>query len=343
MCASGRASTWLYRPFSVWTSCARVCTPQDVHPRSCTGLFRCVRPVCVVVRLWKCIHVYIPYFFPYQALYRCLHVSGRASTSLLRPISVCTLCACMFTSLNVHPRASSGPFRCEGPLNVCVRLWTCINIFAQAIFGVYALFTCVYASGRASTYLYQPFSVCTPCARVCTPQDVHQRSCNGLFRCVRLVCVVVRPWKCIHVYIPYFPYEALCRCVHVSGRASASLLRPISVCTLCGCVFTSLNVHQRASTGPFRCEGPLNVCVRLWTCINIFAQAIFGVYALFTCVYASGRASTYLYQPFSVCTPCARVCTPQGVHPRSCTGLFRCLRHVCVVVLLWKCIHVYIP
>ena len=144
--ASGGASTCLYRPFSVCTLCARVCTLLDVHPRGCNGPFRCIRPVhvcvrfftcihlplpallqCVrpvhvCVRVWPCIHVAVPSLFGVYAMCTCVHGSRRAFTCLCRPISVSSPFPRVCTRLDVHPRDCTCPFGCVRPLHVCVRV-----------------------------------------------------------------------------------------------------------------------------------------------------------------------------------------------------------------------------
>ena len=172
--------------------CVRMCMPLYKLPRVCTGLFRCVRLVHVCVHLWTFIHVPVPPHFGVYALCTCVNASGRSSTCLYRPFSVCTPCACVCTPLDVHPRLCTGFFRCLRPLNVCVCLCTCIQVPVQALLGVYFLCTCVYAFIRASTCLYRPFLVCTHSAHVCMTLDVHSRTCTGFFRCVHPVHVPVR-------------------------------------------------------------------------------------------------------------------------------------------------------
>ena len=201
----------------MFTSCARVCMPQDVHPPAGTSPFRCVHPVHVCGCLWKCTHMSVLALLGVYALCTCVYASRRASTCLYRPFSVCTPCERACTLLNVHLRASTGPCGCVRPLYVSVHLWTCIHVPVPALFGVYSLCKCVYASGRASTRLYRSFSVCTPCARVSTPLDVHPRAYTGPFLCVRHVHVCVRLWTFIHVPVPApLGVNALFTCVYVS-------------------------------------------------------------------------------------------------------------------------------
>ena len=165
-------------PTPLYTHCAHVCMPLDVHPRACTGPFRCVRPVYMSVRLWTCIHVPVQALFGVCFLFTCVYASGPASRCLYRPLSLCTPCLCECTPLDVHPRTDASPFPCVLPVYVCVCLWTCIH-----------------------ARLYRPFSVCTPCARVCMPLDVNPRACTGPFRCVRPVHVCVRLYTFIHVLV----------------------------------------------------------------------------------------------------------------------------------------------
>ena len=165
----------------------------------------------------------------------------------------------------MDPRACTGPFRCVGPLHVAIRLWTWIHVPVPALFGVFALCTLVYATGRVNTYLYWPFSMCSPGSRGCTPLDEDQRACTGPFQSLILVHVGVRFWTWIHVPIP-----ALCG-VFACAR---------------GC--TPLDVDPRACTGPFGSVRLVHMGVGLWTWINVPVSALFDVYALCTWVYASG-------------------------------------------------------
>ena len=181
-------------------------------------------------------------------------------------------------------------------MNMSVCLLTCIHVPALALFGVYDLCTCVYAFGRASTCLFRPLSVCTSCARVCIPLDVHSRDGSSPFRCERPVYlrhVYLRLWTCIHVPVPAF-----------------------LVCTLCARVFMPLDVHPRPCTGLFRWirldmhpltriglfrfVHPVHAPVRLWMLNHVPVPALFRFYTLFMCVYASARATACLNRPFPV-------------------------------------------
>ena len=106
--ASGRLATYPYRPFSVCWPCARGCMPMDV---ACTGPFRYVGPVNVVIRLWTWTCVPLPALFRVFAL---LYASGRASTRLYRERGC--------TPLGVYPPACTGPLLCVGPMHVAVPL-----------------------------------------------------------------------------------------------------------------------------------------------------------------------------------------------------------------------------
>ena len=173
-----------------------------------------------------------------------MYAPGRASTCRYRPYSVCTPNARVYMPLDVHPSACTCPFQCVHPVYVCVRLWTCIHVSVPAFIRVYALCTCVYASGRVSTYRYQPFSVCKPSARVCRPLDVHPRACTGLFQCLRPVHVCVHLWTCIHVSV--LALFAVYTLFISFARASTCRYRPFLVCTPCLCVCAPLDVHPRA-------------------------------------------------------------------------------------------------
>ena len=59
-----------------------------------------------------------------------------------------------------------------------------------------------------------------------------------------------------------------------------------------------------------------------------------GEYVRCTRVYAPGLGYTYLYRPVPVCTPCACVCPPLDVTPRTYTGLLPCVSPVHVCILL---------
>ena len=117
-----------------------------------------------------------------------------------------------------------------------------------------------------------------------------------------------------------------------AAGGSRYIARFVSVCTPCARVSTRLDVCARAYTCPFRCVRRVHVCVSVWTCVHVHVRARLGVYALGTCVYASGPVRTCVYAPVSVCTGgyvCARACTCpiQGVR----------FMHVCVGV--WTCVH----
>ena len=207
----------------------------------------------------------------------------------------------MRTRLDVLSRTCTGPIRCVRFVHVGLRVWTCFHVPLPALF---------------------------PCVRF-------MNVCGGVL-------------TCFHVPVPaVFSVYALCTCVYSSGRAFAYRYRPYSVCTFCARGFTRLDVLPRTSTGlfsvctlyervctrlnvlprtctgSFQCVRPLHQCVLVWTCFHVHVSALFGVYALCTCVYASGRASTWLYRPFSESTLCARVFTRVDLHSRACTGPFR--------------------
>ena len=180
----------------------------------------------VCVRPWTCIQVPVLALFCKCTLFTRLCAFERASTCLCRPFSENTPCARVCVPLDVHPRACFGlflcvrrvhivfrhlvlhlgarncPFRCVHPVHAPVRLRTCINVPVPALFGVYALFTCLYAYRRASTCQYLSISVCKPCFCVCTPLDVPPRAITVLFLCVHPVYACVRLWTCIHVPQP---------------------------------------------------------------------------------------------------------------------------------------------
>ena len=204
--------------------------------------------------------------------------------------------------LDEHPRACTGTFPCVRLVHVCVCLWTCMHVPVLALFGVYTRCTRLSAFERASTCLYRPLSVCTPCLCECTPLDVHPRAGASPFRCV-LPVYVCTPLD-VHPRAGNGPFP----CEHpmnVGGRASTCLHWPFSVCTPCARVCTPLevhprtctgpfrcvppcarvcmplDVHPRVRTGPFRCVRPVHVCVRLCTFINVPVPALIGVYALF--------------------------------------------------------------
>ena len=101
------------------------------------------------------------------------------------------------------------------------------------------------------------------------------------------------------------------------------LYLPFSVCLPCGGGCTPLDVDPRAYTRPFPWVGFVQVAVRRRTWIHVPLSALFGVLALFTWLYVSGRGSSCPYGPFSVCWPCAHGCTPVDVDPRACTILIR--------------------
>ena len=169
----------------------------------------------VHVRVWTCIHVPVP------------------------PFLVCSPCARVCTCVDVHPRDCTGPPRCLSPLHLCVRVLTCIHVTVPALFGVYVLCTCVYASarggvdtpctcvyasGRASTSLYLPFLVCTPCTRLCARLDERPRVCTGPLPCASPVHVCVRVSRCIRVPVPaLFGVYGLCTCVYACGRTSTCI------------------------------------------------------------------------------------------------------------------------
>ena len=204
-----------------------MCMPLDAHACACAGPFRCVRRTHVCVDFLTCVHVHVLAVFGMYTLFMCVYAFGRASTCQFRPFSVCTQCLCVCTPLDVHPCAVSSPFRCVRPVHVCMHLWTCIHVPEPALSCVNTLCTWVYASGRASTCLHWPFSVCTSCARVCTPVDVHPRTGTGRVGWVHPLEGCVSLSTCIHVPVPaYFGAYALCTCVDASGRACTCLYRP---------------------------------------------------------------------------------------------------------------------
>ena len=177
--------------------CIRGCTPPDVDSRGCAGPFRCVGPV----------HVAVPHRTWIQV----------AEAALYCDYDLCT----WWYAPDVDPRASTGPFWCVGPVHVAESLRTWINLPVPALVGVFALFTWLYESGRGSTWLCRPFSVCSPCSRGCTPPDVDPRGCAGPFRCVRPVHVTVRLRTYIHVSVlALFGVLALCSWLYSFGRGS---------------------------------------------------------------------------------------------------------------------------
>ena len=94
------------------------------------------------------------------------------------------------------------------------------NVPVTVRFGVYALRTCVYASGRACTCLYWHVSVCTPSVLVFTPLDIREQARTGTFLCLYPVHVCVRPWTSVHVPVAArLSVYPLCTCVFAPGRA----------------------------------------------------------------------------------------------------------------------------
>ena len=75
--ASGRVSTYLYRPFSGCSLCARGYKPQDIDARAFTPPFRSLSPGQVGVLLWTRIHVPVPALFVVNALCTWVYATGR--------------------------------------------------------------------------------------------------------------------------------------------------------------------------------------------------------------------------------------------------------------------------
>ena len=213
----------------------------EVDPRASAGHFRCVRPVDVglCVRTWN--QVPVPDLFSVYALFTrvCTHGSflwvrncervgtrePRACTGPFRCLHPVYVCVRVGTWIH----ACAGPFRCVRLMYVCVRVPTWIYVPVPAFFGVYALCTCGYASGRVSTCLYGPF------------------------RCLR-----VRTW--IHVpALDLFCVYALCTCGYASVSGSTCLYRPFSGCSPGARVDARPDVDLRDCIGPFRCVRPLHV------------------------------------------------------------------------------------
>ena len=196
------------------------------------------------------------------------------------------------------------------------------------------MYTCLYPSGRGSTWLYRPFSVCRPCARTSTPLDVDPRACTGPYRCVGPVHVLlpldVDPRFCTGPFGVY----SLCTYPYAPGRGSTCLYRPFSVRRTGTRAFIPVDVYPCGCIGPFRCVGPVHKLLRLWKWIHLSVPALFGVLALCTCLYPSGCGSTWLYHHFSLCRPCARALTPLDVEPRACIDPFRCVGPVHVPLYL---------
>ena len=189
----------LCAPFWVCSPCERGCTPLNVDTRAWAGTFRCVGPVHVTVLPCTWIQVPVPAIFGVFALCTWLYDPGRGSTCWGSPFSVSSPCSRGSTPVDVDPRGRDGYFWCVCAVYDSERAWTEIHVHGPALFGVFVMCTRLYALGRGSTCLARPFSVCSPCARGCTPLDVDPRAWAGPFMCVRPVYVVVRPWTWIHV------------------------------------------------------------------------------------------------------------------------------------------------
>ena len=130
----------------------------------------------------------------------------------------------------------------------------------------------------------------------------------------------------------HFGVYVLCTCVYTSGGGSTCSNRFIGVCMpnartserRSTCLYwpvgvcTHLDMDPRACTSRLGCVRPIHMCTHL----DLASRACIGplgVYALCTCVYTSGRASTCLYLPAWLCTPCVHVCTRLKVCARACT------------------------
>ena len=172
---------------------------------------------------------------------------------------------------------------------MAVRLWTWIYVPLRALFGVLALCTWLYSSGRGSTCLYRLFSVCWPGARGCTPRDVDPRAAIGSLRCVGPVHGAVLVWTWIHVTLPAILGElALDTWLSDFGHVSTRLYRLFSVCWPSARCRRPLDVDPRGSTGSFRCVGSVYVAVRLWSWIHVSLPVLFDVLVLCTWLDSSG-------------------------------------------------------
>ena len=183
-------------------------------------------------------------------------------------------CAHVNTRPDVDPRVPAGLFGCVCAMHVCVRVRTWINVPVPVLFGVHALCTCSYPSGRVptvkgryshvdlctsayasglgSTLTYRHLSVCTPCTRVATRPDVIPR---GPFWCVRpvRVCARLRTW------------------IHEPVQRPFQCLRPVRVG-----VHDRTWIHVPVNT-LFGAYALCNVPARLWTRIHVPVPALFGV------------------------------------------------------------------
>ena len=126
-------------------------------------------------------------------------------------------------------------------------------------------------------------------------------------------------------------------------RESTCFYRLFSLCWPCarGCTFRDEDL--RASTGSFRCVGPVHVAIGRWTWFHVHLPAPFAVLARCTWLHASGRGSTSLYRFSSVCWPFTRGCTRLDADPRTSTGSFGSARLMNVAVRLWTWIHLPPP
>ena len=131
--ATAGGSTWLCRPFSVCRPYARGCTPLDVDPIGCAGLFRFLGFVHLLIRLRTWFNVPVPVLFNVYVLFMCQFAYGRESAWLCQPFSVDTTCARGCTPSDVDPRGCAGRFRCVCSVHGAVRLQTCLHVAVPAL------------------------------------------------------------------------------------------------------------------------------------------------------------------------------------------------------------------